>query len=92
MKLLQLFLALLNLVYYIIISPVYIPYELHKYYRNKKWRENPQIGDACYFVNILGGKTVGYIDEVDNESVLFKTKSFRSASYQWMDVSELNVL
>jgi len=41
MKLLQLLLALLNLVYYIIISPVYLPYKIYKYYNTKKWRKKP---------------------------------------------------
>lgn len=69
-----------------------MPYKLHKYYDTKKWRQNPKVGDKCYFINILGGKTIGYIDEIDNGKVLFKTKSLNSNSSQWIDVSELNAL
>jgi hypothetical protein len=92
MKLLNLFLALLNLVYYIIISPVYLPYKLHKYYNTKKWRRNPKVGDKCYFINMFGSKTIGYIDRIDNGKVLFKTKSLNSSSSQWIEVSELNAI
>ena len=65
---------------------------LFKKYKNKKWRKEAKVDDKCYFINVFNTKTWGWIDRIENEKVLFKTKNLDSSSSQWIDIGELNAL
>lgn len=90
MKLLYLIEVLMNIVFYIIISPVYVPYLLYKWRINIKWRRSAKVGDKCYFNNILDTKTRCTIEMVkkNKTEVMVKALGF-SYSTQWIELSDL---
>jgi hypothetical protein len=72
MKLIELLINLfglfLDFVYYVVSSPYCIVVLPIRYYKTKKWRKNPSVGDRCYFKNMLGDKTVVIIKDIDPET------------------------
>lgn len=55
-----------------------------------RWRKRAKVGDRAYFINIMGGRTVGTIQKMDKHGkVHFVTKSFSGGSSQWLPLSSL---
>ena len=76
---------ILNLIYGILI----LPYTVVIHFRNRKWRKNPQVGDRCFYKNVLGSMTTCIINKVDGDRVYITTNLGMSTSSQWSTIEGL---
>lgn len=73
---------------FILIDVIFI--EIPRNIIANKWRKNAEVGDYCYFMNILGQPTIGKIEKkYKNGDVWFVTKSFCSSSSQTINLKNL---
>lgn len=55
-----------------------------------RWRKRAKVGDRAYFINIMGGRSVGTIEKFYKDGqVRFVTKTFSGGSSQAMPLSHL---
>ena len=94
MKLINLLLALLNLIFYVIASPVLVPLEIYKWSKNKKWRKNVKVGDECFFINLLQKRSYGKVTAISEDKVKARVerKDFGSSSSGWYEIDGLRIV
>lgn len=67
---------------------------LVEYTWNIKWRKNIRIGDTCFFVNIVGTKTICKIELIDadrKQAMVLIDYGMQSYATVWMDVKMLRI-
>lgn len=88
MKLIGLFFGIVMVVFDLIFAMIVSPYTLYKVFRNHRWRKRAQVGDDCYFKNMLGTRTWGKIDDMNGDQVRFVTPN----SSQWCSLKGLRAV
>ncbi len=85
MKLIGLLIAIVGWILNLIYGIIMLPYTVIIHFRNRKWRNPPQVGDICFFKNALGCVTRCNIHKVDGDRVYIKT----AMSSQWSTLEGL---
>ena len=70
---------ILNLIYGIIM----LPYTVTIHFKNRRWRKNPQVGDTCFYKNLLGTQTHCEIHDIDGDRVFIISRGGIGTSRQW---------
>ena len=76
---------ILNLIYGILM----LPYTVTIHFKNRKWRKSPQVGDRCFFMNLLGTPTRCTIEEIDGDKVYIRSYGGMATSTQWSSLKGL---
>lgn len=85
---------LFNIIFYIIASPFFIPFEIYKWYKNKKWRKNIKVGDRCFYINFLEKRSYGYVADISENKLKarIERKSLMGSSSDWHQINDLKIV
>lgn len=86
------FLMALDGLYYIIASPVLVPIAIHRWNKNRVWREKASIGDQCFFINVKGRRTECRITDKKDKRVLIQGSNLRGSFSRWEELDNLRVV
>ena len=88
------FLGFLNLICYIIVSPVLAPLELYRWSKNTQWRKVVKVNDRCFFVNALNKRSYGEIKAISDDGlrVRIERQDMGSKSSGWHDIKYLKIV
>jgi hypothetical protein len=89
-----LFNVLLNIVYYLVASPVLIPLEIYKWSKNRKWRKNVNVDDKCFYINIMGTRSYGKVTAISEDKLKARVERREHGSYSsgWYEIDGLRVV
>ena len=89
-----LFNVLLNVIYYIVSSPVLIPFGIYKCSKNRKWRKNIKVGDRCFFINSIEERSYGDVTAISDDKLRARVemKDFGSRSVGWYEIDCLMII
>ena len=83
MRLIGLLFAIIGWILNLIYGIIMLPYTVVIHFKNRKWRKDPQVGDRCFYKNLLGTQTYCDIKEIDGEKVYIQSSGGLGVSLQW---------
>ena len=84
MKLIGLIIAIVGWIFNLIYVFLMLPYSLYLHIKNTRWRKSPQVGDICFYKNILGTQTHCEIIDINLVGkVRIQSRCGIGTSYQW---------